>query len=246
MKFIAHRGYSHCFPENSLEAFKAVINHPCNGTSLIGIELDVHLTADNVIPVMHEVEVRSIDGSMIPVAQCSFEQLSQLYSLQYKNTRPEIPDINAVLTLIDHQTELCFEIKRGTYNLKQFTDCFCQALTHYQPTGDVVITSFSMDILEFVKPYLANLDVKYGFIFEQPTALSTTEEKVLTALDFLHPCYTLLFTNPELFSAHTLPVRCWTVNDIKTVQSLIDLSNTLPIDAIMTDDIDLAAIFADE
>ena len=35
MKFIAHRGYSACYPENSLPAFEAVVNHAQNGHSLL-------------------------------------------------------------------------------------------------------------------------------------------------------------------------------------------------------------------
>lgn len=41
MKFIVHRGFWLHFAENSLPAFQAVIEHPCNGRSLIGIELDL-------------------------------------------------------------------------------------------------------------------------------------------------------------------------------------------------------------
>jgi len=241
MKFIAHRGYSHRFPENSLEAFGAVINHPCNGSAVTGIELDVHLTADNSIVVMHEVEVLSVDGSMIPVAQCTFDKLQELHRRQYNETRPKVPAMSEVLSLVNHQTELCFEIKIGTYDLQLFTHLFAEELTRYNPQGDVVISSFSWDILEYVRPHLSHLDVQYGYIVKDPALLAAIPDKVRRSLDYIHPWFKLLFTNPELFSTHSKPIRCWTVNDAETVASLITLSRSLPIDAIMTDNIELAA-----
>ncbi|MBN2320302.1 MAG: hypothetical protein JXR49_14555 [Acidobacteria bacterium] len=72
MKFIAHRGFSRRFAGNSLPAFQAVIDHPCNGRSLIGIELDIHLCKDERIPVMHETTVPGYKGEKVPVAQCTF------------------------------------------------------------------------------------------------------------------------------------------------------------------------------
>lgn len=245
MKFIAHRGYSHCHPENSLEAYKAVIEHPCNGTSLIGIELDVHLTADDIIPVMHEVRVQSEDGAMLPVAQCTFEQLQYLHHLQYSGRRPPVPDIGSVLSLINHRTTLCFEIKIGQYDLDRFISLFKEALTAYKPAGDVIISSFSSHVITSMHAHLADLDLPYGFIFEDISALTSLPRKTIDHLDYLHPRYPLLFSHPNLFLELGLPVRCWTVNDRRLVERISDLSASLPIDAIMTDDITLAEMTPD-
>jgi glycerophosphoryl diester phosphodiesterase len=240
MKFIAHRGYSHRHPENSLEAFQAVIEHPCNGSSLIGIELDVHLTADDVIPVMHEVDIRSESGTMIPVSECSFDRLQRLHSLQYNGKRPAIPDIHSVLSLIKHRTSLCFEIKIGTYDLDRFAGVFKEALTDYRPKGDVIISSFSHQIIEHLRPHFGQFDIQYGFIFNNHAVYSLLSRSGGAFFDFLHPWYKLLFSHKRLFKKAGIPIRCWTVNDRPTVSSLIELSHTLPIDAIMTDDITLA------
>jgi len=245
MKFIAHRGYSHRYPENSLEAFKAVVDHPCNGSSLIGIELDVHLTADDTIPIMHEVTVRAEDGSMVPVAECTFERLQYLHRLQYENRCPRIPDFHSVLSLINHRTTLCIEIKTGQYDLDRFIGLFREALIDYRPAGDVIISSFSSEIIATVRSRLADLDLPYGFIFEGISAFTSLSRKTIGLFDYLHPWYPLLFTHRKMFEVTGLPVRCWTVNDLQLVKKISDLGTSLTIDAVMTDDITLAETIPD-
>ena len=61
--------------------------------------------------------------------------------------------------------------------------------------------------------------------------------------DLLHPKYTLVLEFPQRFSSNGIPIRCWTVNDTLTVQRLIACTPAVPIEAIMTDDIDLAKQF---
>jgi len=72
-KNIAHRGYSEKYPENSLLAFSKAIEVGCDG-----IELDVHLSADNVPVIMHDEKVdRTSDGSGL-VRSMTLTQLKRL------------------------------------------------------------------------------------------------------------------------------------------------------------------------
>ena len=58
MKIYAHRGCSGTHPENTLAAFKAAAELP-----ITGVELDVHLTMDGEIVVIHDEKVnRTTDG----------------------------------------------------------------------------------------------------------------------------------------------------------------------------------------
>ncbi len=239
MKFIAHRGYSKKFAENSLPAFQAVIDHPCNGSTVTGIELDVHLTSDGEIPVMHEISVRGSDGKSVPVAACTFGQLQTLFRRQHGESVPPVPSIEDVLDLVNHRTELCFEIKIGEYDLRRFTDRFAAALDSYRPRGDVVVSSFSYEILEYVRPRLEKLGLRYGFIFHLAAAWDRVPRNVRDRFDLLHPRYDLPLGNPGLFPAGK-PIRCWTVNDRATLERLIGAAASLPIEAVMTDDLDLA------
>lgn len=128
MKFIAHRGFSRRFAENSLPAFQEVIDHPCNGSSLIGIELDIHLTGDDKIPVMHETTVEGSNGEEIPVAQCTFDGLQRLFRQEHGSMIPPVPEIEEVLDLVGYRTELCFEIKERSLRSQSFLSAFCRSV----------------------------------------------------------------------------------------------------------------------
>lgn len=244
MKFIAHRGYSARYPENSLDAFRAVIDHPCNGTSLIGIELDVHLTADGRLPVMHEVWVPDANGGMISVAECTFDGLQRLFHLQHNGTRPPVPDLPAVFDLVNHRTRLCIEIKEGPYNLDLFTQLFTDTVTTYKPENDLLISSFSPGIIDHVRSGLERFNIHYAWIFETFDAFNNLPSNVLAKFDQIHPDYRLILEDPVRFSSPLPPVRCWAVNDPDIVRSLIDTG--VPIDAVMTDDIELARQFPED
>ena len=52
MKVYAHRGYSGAYPENTMLAFRKAYETGCDG-----IELDVQLTADGEVVVIHYKQV---------------------------------------------------------------------------------------------------------------------------------------------------------------------------------------------
>ena len=58
MRIYAHRGCSGTYPENTLAAFRAAAELP-----ITGVEIDVHLTIDDEIVVIHDEKVnRTTDG----------------------------------------------------------------------------------------------------------------------------------------------------------------------------------------
>ena len=59
MKVMAHRGYSGKYPENTMLAFEEAAK-----TGADGIELDVQLTKDGQVVVIHDERIdRTTDGS---------------------------------------------------------------------------------------------------------------------------------------------------------------------------------------
>jgi len=84
MKFIAHRGYSKKYHENTLDAFDAVCSHSQNGNSLIGIETDIQLTIDNRIPILHDTVINDSKGLSFSVPQITYSQLQSLFTEKFK------------------------------------------------------------------------------------------------------------------------------------------------------------------
>ena len=59
MKIWAHRGCSYAWPENTLQAFEAACKY-----NITGIELDIQLTKDNKMVVIHDETVdRTTNGT---------------------------------------------------------------------------------------------------------------------------------------------------------------------------------------
>ena len=106
----AHRGLHRIdksVPENSIPAFEhaARIGY--------GIELDVHLTADNELVVFHDDDTQRICGVPGDVEEMT---LAQLRELRLCGTEYGIPTLEEVLAAVAGRSPLIVELKRGSRN----------------------------------------------------------------------------------------------------------------------------------
>jgi glycerophosphoryl diester phosphodiesterase len=243
MKFIGHRGYSRLYPENSLAAFEAVINHPLNGKTVAGIELDIHLTFDRRIPVMHETTIPDENGSSIPVFSLSFDRLQQLNTM--RGGKAAIPSLEETLSLVSHKTGLCLEIKEGDYDHRLFTSLLAFMLRAYNPSGDITLSSFSFPLLKMVMLEVDDLDIKYGFLFKNWDRFCELEADSIASIHYLHPWYRLVLDNPGRILTANMPLQCWTVNFLEDILALKNGPCGKLIRSVMTDDLSLALKFVE-
>lgn len=110
---IAHRGFSAERPENTISSFDHAID---NGFSLL--ELDVHLSADGVLVVMHDEEVdRTTDGSGF-LKSMSFQEISKLDAGSWFQGTDEtsypsqkVPSLDQFLSKYSSKSHVFIEIK---------------------------------------------------------------------------------------------------------------------------------------
>ncbi|HDP37306.1 MAG TPA: glycerophosphodiester phosphodiesterase, partial [Candidatus Atribacteria bacterium] len=69
---IGHRGAKGIAPENSLSGFKKAVE-----LGIDGVELDVHLTKDGKLVVIHDIDLKRLTGIKIPIKQFTFEELKK-------------------------------------------------------------------------------------------------------------------------------------------------------------------------
>ena len=69
---IGHRGAKGIAPENSLSGFKKAVE-----LGIDGIELDVHLTKDGELVVIHDMDLQRLAGLRIPIKQLTFKELKE-------------------------------------------------------------------------------------------------------------------------------------------------------------------------
>ena len=94
MEIWAHRGCSYCYPENTLQAFKAAAALP-----VTGIEFDVQLTKDKKVVVIHDERVdRTTDGNG-NVRDFTLQELQAL-KIKAPSGFERVPTLEEVLELL--------------------------------------------------------------------------------------------------------------------------------------------------
>ncbi len=137
----AHRGlHGQGKPENSMAAFAAALNKG------YGIELDVHLTKDGQLAVIHDHELDRCTGCSGKVEDMTLAQLQQC---RLEGTQEIIPTLSQVLQLFDGKAPLIIELKADGENHAQLTDRVMEEMKNY--SGVYCIESFDPRCLKQLK-----------------------------------------------------------------------------------------------
>ena len=115
MKIWAHRGCSQRYPENTLLAFEqaaAVQN-------LTGIELDIQMTKDGELVVIHDERVDRTTEGIGFVRDYTLSQLKKLHIHADSYPSQTIPTMSEVFDLLEQRLKtglrLNIELKNGVY-----------------------------------------------------------------------------------------------------------------------------------
>ena len=158
-RYVAHRGLhdrSLGIPENSLPAFLRAVE------AGKPIELDVHVTADNQLVVLHDESLQRMTG--VPGILEEW-RLCDLRKLHLLDTDCRIPTLDEVLALVDGKVPLLIEIKDNTPgNVGRLEPILMKRLAQYQ--GEYIIESFNPEVLvwlhrhapQVIRGQLGNLD----------------------------------------------------------------------------------------
>lgn len=159
----AHRGLydnEHGIPENSIAAFRRAVDKG------YGIELDVHLTADNQLVVFHGDTLTRMCGMNKKISSFLYSDLMQLRLL---GTEEGIPLFKDVLELIDGKVPLIIELKVDGSNQNLLCPLVWQLLSRYK--GDYCIESFHPFVLQWFKrhePQVVRGQLSCNFFKENP------------------------------------------------------------------------------
>ncbi len=220
----AHRGASACAPENTLAAFEAAAQQAAHG-----IELDVQLTADQQLVVIHNTTVDSTTDGCGAVAEMSLAQLKALdagswFSPEFAGER--ISTLGEVFAAVGQRLFVNVEIKSAAPGIE---NAVAVCIRQHQMEARVLISSFDARVLRRVRPLL---DVPLAFLCAaiDDARLTAHEEKRFYAA--LHPWHE--FVDSELMrrarQADCL-VNTWTVNDPARARQLAAWG----VNAIITD-----------
>lgn len=206
----AHRGASGYAPENTIEAFRLAVEQGADG-----IELDVQLTKDDQMVIIHDEWIdRTSDGK----GWVKDYTLEELRKFNFNKTCPkyahaDIPTLREVYELIK-PTNLTIdvELKTGIVFYPELERKVVE-LTKEMGLEDRVLYS-SFNHYTCVKLHELNPDCYVGFLYaDGPIDVAPYAKK--HGANALHPAlYNLQFPNfMQDAAANGLDVNAWTVNE---------------------------------
>ncbi|MBM4331722.1 MAG: glycerophosphodiester phosphodiesterase [Deltaproteobacteria bacterium] len=149
---IAHRGFSGEAPENTLAAFQKAIEV---GSDML--ELDVHLSKDKEVVVIHDETLERTTNGQGRVADLTLKELKKLdagfrFAPQFSGER--IPALKEILELARGRLPVNIEIKNPSHSQYSITELTDRALLEVKKAGmlpEVIFSSFDPVALERIK-----------------------------------------------------------------------------------------------
>jgi glycerophosphoryl diester phosphodiesterase len=157
-QIIAHRGASYDAPENTLSSFKLGYQNKADAC-----ELDIYLTKDDNIAVIHDDDTKRTSGVPGKVVKKTLDELRQLDVGKFgkwkdKGFSEKIPRLDEVLQLIPDDRRLFIEIKCGPEVLPELAKNIESVGT---ATNQTVIIGFGYDTMKAAKEKFPNLEVNW-------------------------------------------------------------------------------------
>lgn len=212
---LAHRGASGHAPENTLPAFQLAKQMGANG-----FELDVHLSADGHLVVIHDETVdRTTDGTGL-VGSKTIKELKALNAAYGKNeyASASIPELAEVLELI-RGTDLVIniEIKTDVVQYSGIEELCLDCVKSMGLMDNIIFSSFNHYSLNKLRTL--SKEAKIGVLYTDGLFRPWRYAKELGA-DFLHPYWPNLFFPNYISGANEagIGINAWTVNNEKTMQ----------------------------
>ena len=226
-KIFAHRGSKGTHPENTLASFKEAVHVGSDG-----IELDVHLTKDGQLVVIHDETVDRTTNGTGEIRNLTLAKIKDLDAGSWYNATfagEKIPTLEEVLLLLK---ELGFN---GQLNIELKTDIIqyeglvekCLALQGTQTCPfAIVYSSFNPYTLVELKKIKPSQEI--GLLFESVEWANKGD--AMLEKESYHPDLKLLDWTLD-WNKNQLPLRVWTVNEDKDINRCFELQ----IEAIFTD-----------
>ena len=220
MKIYAHRGYSGRYPENTMLAFQEAAKTGCDG-----IELDVQLTKDGQVVVIHDETIDRTTNGTGRVVDYSFQELEKFNAAARYEGKYDfcpIPSFEEYLKWAAGEKLVTnIEIKTGVYYYEALEEKTIQLVRQYGLGDRVFFSSFNHMSLVKVKELAPN--ALCGALLEHSGIGNAGYYCSRFGFGAYHPGYKGL-TEKEVKGCHErgVKVNVWTVNDMNTLEQLYD------------------------
>ncbi len=236
----AHRGLhdlSQGIPENTMPAFRRAVEHG------FGAELDVHITKDGRLVVIHDSQLGRLCGVDLVVEDLTYAELAELPIL---GTDARAPLFSDVLDVFEGKTPLIVELKTWEGNADVLSAAVDRMLRQY--SGDYCIESFDPRVVTWFRkhsPETVRGQLSENFV-KHSTSRTLPERFALTHMlfnfgarpDFVAYHYPDRKTLPVQMSCGILGAQevSWTIRTLEDMQkaeaagAMVIFENFIPLE----------------
>jgi glycerophosphoryl diester phosphodiesterase len=231
VEIIAHRGASYLAPENTMASVMLGWEKDAD------VEVDVYLTKDNKIVVIHDKTTKRTAVTDVNVADTTSDELRKLDVGSFKSEEyagEQIPFFADIVETIPPERKLYVEIKCG----KEILPYLRELLVQSGKMSRIVIIGFDLETVAMSKELIdvptywlkgtEKIKDTEQWIPHDPQLVQTAENKGLDGLDVHYAGVTKEFADAVKASGQKLYV--WTVDDPEEAIRLVKLG----VDGITT------------
>lgn len=232
---IAHRGSRLEAPENTLAAYDKALQY-----DIAGLEIDIHLSKDGEIIVMHDLTVdRTTDGSgwIKDMTLAELKALDAGAGFDASFAEERVPTLSEVCEFIKGQNIILnIELKNNFILYDELEEKMLQTVYDFALADRLTVSSFNHESLYRIGQLDPNIATAllYGYRIHRPWEYA--KEVGATAL---HPDYRLLSEEMvRTVHEHGLQINPYTPNEPDHVQRVAALG----VDHIITDNLPAVAV----
>jgi glycerophosphoryl diester phosphodiesterase len=225
----AHRGYSTRYPENTILAFQKA-----EAAGADGIELDVQLSKDGEVVVIHDEKVNRTTNGRGFVKDLSIMELKRLnagYQDKMILKKEPIPSLREVLEWMTTNRIICnIELKNGVFRYKGMEEKVVRLIREYNLTDRIIISSFNHESIVYC--YRIAPDIETAPLMAEGLYMPWVYAESIRAKG-IHPKY--IYATDEMIQKSLeskIAVRPYTVNKEKDMYRFFKLGCS----AFITDD----------
>ncbi|MGO4180913.1 glycerophosphodiester phosphodiesterase [Paenibacillus sp. MCAF9] len=224
----AHRGASGYCPENTLAAFKKAIE-----LGATGIEIDVQLTKDDQIVIIHDESLMRTTGLNRLVKDTAYEELMSLDAGSWFDPAfqaERVPLLEQLLELLRHSDIILnIELKNGIIQYPGLEQKVIDIVRAFGMADRIILSSFNHYSLLLCKQLAP--EIRTGVLYMEGLYRPWEYAATLQA-DALHPFkYAVTPEWTASAAAHGIAYHPFTVNDAEEMERLLNAG----VDGIITD-----------
>lgn len=216
---IAHRGASFDAPENTVASARLAWKQNADA-----VELDIHLSADNRIMVIHDEDTKRTTGVNCKIAFTNSDSLRILDAGSWKNelyAGEKIPFLEEMLETVPDGKKLVIEIKSD----KKIVPYLKQVINNSGKREQCIIISFDFEALAAAKASMSSIPAYFlSSKIDLDTFENLADQLRYNQIDGLDLHYATI--SPELSDIckkKNIPLLSWTVDNADIAEKLIQL-----------------------